>query len=323
MHNSAADRRRSDEPVILKFDPNRRRKSRTRQDEQTLGQYIPLVYHYNMLQDEERVGAFQAAIGSVVQSGMRVLELGGGTGILSSFAARQGATVDLVERNPELVDCCRGFLTANGLEERVRVIDGDAAQWVPDHPVDVVICEMLHVGLLREKQAQVISAFKQNYTRRFGPRLPVFIPEVSILMCQPVQYDFNFAGFIAPIPSFHAATQIQPRTKEIAPLATYQTIDYGDCIPTRLRAGESFSTTASGVVNAIRLVTQNVLAVDVAAQSAIAWPNQCLILPIDAPFACSEGEVVEVTMDYEAGATIESIRYDAVSRASVLKRKAG
>ncbi|MEX0824587.1 MAG: methyltransferase domain-containing protein [Pirellulaceae bacterium] len=323
MHNSAATNRHSDGPVILKFDPSRERISRSRQDEQTLGQYIPLIYHYNMLQDEERVGAFRAAIASIVQPGMRVLELGSGTGILSSFAARQGATVDAVERNPELVDCSRRFLSANGLQGRVRVVAADAAQWVPDHPVDVVICEMLHVGLLREKQAQVISTFKHNYARRFGPKLPVFIPEVSILMCQPVQYDFDFAGFVAPVPSFHAPTQFQPRTHEIASLATYETVDYGQAIPAALNASESFIATAGGVVNAIRLVTQNVLAVDVESQSAVTWPNQCLILPINAPLECSEGEVVDVTMEYEAGATIESIRYNATSRTSVPHRKAG
>ena len=56
-------------------------------DEKVLGQYIPLLYHYNMLQDNDRVGAFQEAIHLLVQPDMHVVELGGGTGILSSFAA--------------------------------------------------------------------------------------------------------------------------------------------------------------------------------------------------------------------------------------------
>lgn len=322
MHNSAEDSGHSGRQVILKFDPDLPRRPRARQDEKTLGQYIPLVYHYNMLQDEERVGAFQAAIASTVRPGMRVVELGSGTGILSSFAARQGATVDSVERNPELVDCSRRFLSANGLQDRVRVVAADAAQWIPEQPVDVVICEMLHVGLLREKQAQVISAFKHHYALRFGAQLPLFIPEVSILMCQPVQYNFDFAGYVAPVPSFHAPTQTEPRTKEIAPLATYQTVDYGQAIPAQLNACESFSATASGVVNAIRLVTQNVLTVDVESQVAVTWPNQCLILPVDRPFVCSEGEVVDVTMDYEAGGAIESICYEARSRRSIPPRNA-
>ncbi|TWU42039.1 hypothetical protein Poly41_03350 [Novipirellula artificiosorum] len=85
--------------------------------DQVLGQYIPLLYHYNMLQDEERVGAFKAAIDLLVRPGMHVVELGGGTGILSSFAARRGAHVTCVERNSELVDCSRRLLDQNGLQE--------------------------------------------------------------------------------------------------------------------------------------------------------------------------------------------------------------
>jgi type I protein arginine methyltransferase len=289
----------------------RRAKGDQRRHEQVLGPYIPLIYHYNMLQDEERVGAFQSAIAPTVQSGMRVAELGSGTGILSSFAARRGATVESVERNSELVDCSRRFLKANGLEDRVTVIPCDAAQWVPDHPIDVVICEMLHVGLLREKQAQVISAFKQNYVQRFGPKLPVFIPEVSILMCQPVQHNFEFAGFVAPVPLFQAATAHQPRTKEIAALVPYQSITYDRPIPIDMRVDQVFTATAGGTVNAIRLVTQNVLGVDMMAQRAITWANQCLVLPIETHFEVYQGESIAVLLDYQAGDTIESIYFNA------------
>ena len=43
----------------------------------TLGQFIPLIYHYNMLSDEARMSAFKEAIADVVQPGHTVLELGG------------------------------------------------------------------------------------------------------------------------------------------------------------------------------------------------------------------------------------------------------
>jgi predicted O-methyltransferase YrrM len=82
-------------------------------EEQLLGQFIPLHYHFNMLQDENRVTAFRQAIELTVREGMRVLELGGGTGIFSYFAARRGGQVICVERNPELVRLSRQFLADN------------------------------------------------------------------------------------------------------------------------------------------------------------------------------------------------------------------
>ena len=58
-----------------------------------LGQFIPLHYHYNMLNDSHRMKGFKAAIDLVVKPGARVLELGGGTGVQSFFAAQKAQQV--------------------------------------------------------------------------------------------------------------------------------------------------------------------------------------------------------------------------------------
>lgn len=314
--------RSNDEPIILKFDPDHKRAAQAKTDEQTLGQFIPLIYHYNMLQDPDRVGAFRAAIDLLVKPGMRVAELGSGTGILSSFAARRGATVDAVERNPELVKCSRQFIQSNGLQKQINVIADDASSWIPTEPIDVVICEMLHVGLLREKQAQVIAAFKENYKKRFGDKLPIFIPEVTILMCQPVEQSFDFSGYVAPIPLFQAPVEIQPRTKQIAPLTPYQTIAYDQPIPTTMRVEQSYEADFDANVNAIRLVTQNVLAIDMANQHAITWANQCLVLPLESSFTCRTGETIHLSLEYETGQQIESVRYRVSPMTRSLKQRA-
>lgn len=279
----------------------------TATDEHLLGQYIPLVYHYNMLQDEDRVNAFQAAINHVVQPGMHVVELGAGTGILSSFAARRGATVTCVERIPNLADTARRLLAQNGFGDQVTVLQADAAKFTPRKPVDVVVCEMLHVGLLREKQAQVIAAFKQNYRRAFGDTLPVFMPEVSILMVQPVTQSFDFAGYHAPVPSFHAPVVEQPRTTELAPLAAYANIDYRETIPMRFDFQMEMAANRQGSVNALRFITQNVLAVDMTKQEAITWANQCMVLPLETPLDVDNGQTLELRFDYEAGGSVESL----------------
>ncbi len=278
-----------------------------RADEAILGQFIPLLYHYNMLQDEERVGAFIRAIQLLVQPDMHVLELGSGTGILSSFAARQGARVTSVERNPELVDKSRHFLRLNGLSYAVQVVEADAMQFVPDEPVDVVICEMLHVGLLREKQANVITEFKRNYVAMHGPKLPVFIPEMSILMVQPVEQDFNFAGYRAPVPMFQPPCLNQPRTRELSALEPYSTIAYHESIPLAFDVELKVQTRAAGYVNALRFVTQNILAVDMQKQEAVTWPNQCLVLPLEDPGRVEEADQLTLCFHYESGDSIDRL----------------
>ncbi|MCG8648663.1 MAG: methyltransferase domain-containing protein [Pirellulales bacterium] len=276
-------------------------------EENFLGQYIPLLYHYNMLQDEDRVGAFREAIDWVVRPGMHVLELGGGTGILSSFAARCGAAVTCVERNPELVSCARRFVEENALSSQISVVQADAMTYVPKRPVDVVICEMLHVGLLREKQAQVISAFKHHYLRAHAGKLPVFLPEASVLMIQPVQQSFDFAGYYAPVPMFQAPRLDQPRTIELAELWPYASIAYDEFIPTHFQAQQKLTASAAGCVNAVRLITQNVITIDEVRQRATTWPNQCLVLPWEESFDVSPGDDLLLQFDYNAGAPIEQL----------------
>jgi type I protein arginine methyltransferase len=278
-------------------------------DEHQLGQYIPLHYHFNMLLDSDRVGAFQAAIEHRVSEGMHVVELGAGTGILSSFAARRGAKVTCVERNPALARKAEELLLNNGLAGNTSVLNEDASLFVPNEPVDVVICEMLHVGMLREKQLQVIDAFKRNYRSAFGERakLPVFIPEASILMWQPICQSFDFSGYWAPIPMFQAPRLADARTTEMGPLDPYVSIDYDDSFPLHFSCHQEIAAAVDGEVNAVRFVTQNVLAIDIAAQTAITWPNQCLVLPWNDPFEVRRGQAIRVSLDYASGDTIESL----------------
>jgi predicted RNA methylase len=176
-------------------------------EELLLGQFIPLHYHAVMLTDQARMGSFKTALEYVVPPGGRVLELGGGTGVLSFFAAQKAARVWCVERNPELVDTARRLLALNGVDDRVEVVAADAFDYLPPERVDVVVCEMLHSALLREKQAPLMASFKERYLARFGPPLPTLVPEAAILGIQPVQHSFEFFGYQAPIPIFQDPSQ--------------------------------------------------------------------------------------------------------------------
>jgi len=250
---------------------------------------------------------FKSAIEANVRPGMHVVELGGGTGILSSFAARCGAQVTCVERNPELVHCAKRLLKLNGLDNHVEVIASDAREYIPSQPVDAVVCEMLHVGLLREKQLQVIGAFKRNYLNTIGGPLPRFFPEASVLAFQAVQQPFEFAGYQAPVPLFQAPNAESLQTKELSQLEKYGTVIYDQHFSHRFQCNVTIEISETGSLNALRFITQNLIAIDQEGGLPFEWPNQFLVLPLDKPFDVQQGDRIQIRFRYEAGASLNSL----------------
>lgn len=277
-----------------------------------LGQFIPCVYHFNMLADDVRMGAFKEAIALTVLPGHKVLELGGGTGVLSHFASLQGASVVCVERNPEMVEQARQILRANGSGNRVHVVQADAMDFLPATPVDIVICEMIHVGMLREKQLLVIDSFKRRYLDKFGPPLPRFIPEAFFQAVQPVQQRFDYHGYVAATPSFQDPMVVQPRTRTLSLATLYQAHTYEDNYPLDCSWSGELSFIDAGEFNALRLITKNVLAVIPEQQRAVEWTSQYLIVPLREPLNVEVGQTATVRFSYRAGDPIAALQPEVV-----------
>lgn len=280
-----------------------------------LGQFIPVHYHHNMLMDQNRMHGFKAAIHYAVRPGHKVLELGGGTGVLSWFAAAKADKVYCVEFNPDMVKEARKMLALNPNGHKVEVIHADAFDYLPPEPVDVVICEMIHVGMLREKQVQVIEAFKIRYLERFGGPLPVFLPEAAIMAVQPMQVEYDFEGFYAPIVQFHETNVIHPGTVALAQPAVYSIMDFSQPTDPQIAWEGEFVAERSGTFNSLRFITKNILAVVQEEGSTIDWLNHYMSLPVPTPVAVKAGDVLQVSFSYRAGGSLPSL--EATMRVSV------
>ncbi|MCC9604587.1 methyltransferase domain-containing protein [Blastopirellula sp. JC732] len=274
---------------------------------EVLGQYIPLHYHFEMLRDSYRMKSFREAIEASVQPGDKVVDLGGGTGVMSFFAARAGAEVWYCERNPELVEAAERMLQANNVADQVHIVQADAAEFAPPTPVDAVVCEMLHVGLLREKQVQVISAFQKNYIAAHGPQLPRFIPEGTLLACQPVEQCFEFEGFLATGPLFQAPADEHADTSVLAETAVHHMVWYDRPLRTNIAWSGKFRIAKAGMMNGVRFITKNALTVLIEDQRVVPWHNQFLVMPLDRPQQVEAGDVVEISFQYEAGGELSQL----------------
>ncbi|WP_344610231.1 methyltransferase domain-containing protein [Dactylosporangium salmoneum] len=267
---------------------------------------IPLQYQALLLGDDRRMSAFAEAITRTVSRGMRVLDLGAGTGVLSFFAAREGATVTAIEREPRVCATAQAALAA-AVGDAVRVLHADARDYLPQEPVDVVMCEMLHVGLLRERQIEVINSFKRRYLRHIGGPLPRFLPEACVQAAQPVEQDFTYFGYTVPAPVFQVPESVQPRTVELAAPQVFQQFFYADPLPTRCAADLTFVAERPGVVNAVRLITKNLLALVYDPPGSVDWMMNYLVVPVTQPVEVLTGDEVRVRFDYPCGAEITAL----------------
>jgi type I protein arginine methyltransferase len=272
-----------------------------------LGQFIPVHYHHNMLMDQNRMHAFKSAINYAVKPGAKVLELGGGTGVLSWFAAAKASKVYCVEFNPDMVKAARKMLSMNPNGHKVEVVHADAFEYLPPEPVDIVICEMIHVAMLREKQVEVMESFKRRYLARFGGPLPIFLPEAVIMAVQPLQQDYDFEGFYAPIVQFQETSVQMPGTTELAAPAVYSILDFNQPTDTAIAWQGQFLIEKAGVVNALRFITKNILAVVPEQNSTIDWLNHYMSLPMMNPVKAQAGDVLQVSVQDRAGGSIPSL----------------
>lgn len=273
-----------------------------------LGQYIPLHYHGQMLSDEQRMAPFHEAIDKLVPPGSYVVELGGGTGVMSFLASRRARKVTLVERLPHVAAAARLLLSKNGVADKVSVVEADARNYVPEEPVDVVICEMLHTALLREKQIEVLTRFKARHEARFERRVPRIIPEASLLGVQLIHQPYDFHGYHAPVPLFFEAGTGAGSTVEMGLPALYSLIEYTGDLPETFPVDALLTADKPGAVNALRFSTRNAVGVFVAEKRTADWYMPNMSLPLPHPISVKAGDRLRIRFQYDAGGSIESLQ---------------
>jgi predicted RNA methylase len=276
-------------------------------EEANLGQFIPLHYHGQLLANELRMAPFREAIERIVPPGSHVVELGGGTGVMSFFAAKRARRVTMVERLPHVAAAARRLLAMNGVSNKVTVVDADARNFVPDEPADILICEMLHSALLRENQIEVIQQFQAHHQASHQRRVPRVIPEATILAVQPIFQPYDFHGYHAPVPFFFEAGVIGAPTIEMGQPYIYSVIEYAAELPESFTLDDFVIAERDGTVNALRFITKVPVGLFQDEMRSVDWHLPYMCLPIPVPIKVQVGDAIRVRFQYDAGASIESL----------------
>jgi protein arginine N-methyltransferase 1 len=151
----------------------------------------PALIYQDMLADGTRMRRYREAIEAVVRPGDVVADLGTGTGVLAMMAAQAGAArVYAVENRPRVAWLAERVVRANGLAERVRVVEADAREAQLDEPVDLIVNELIGDFGTDEFIHECVAAFADRNLKPGGRVLPERLRTFLV----PAQYGDEFRG---------------------------------------------------------------------------------------------------------------------------------
>ena len=135
---------------------------------EVLSDGIP-TWHYSLVRDEARNAAFDASLRRAVRPGMRVLDIGSGTGLLAMMAARAGAARSKLRNESRDRRSGAQNLAENGYGDRVRIIPKNSADLDPvadlGGPVDLLVSEIIGNDMVCEGTLPTIEKAANHFLK--------------------------------------------------------------------------------------------------------------------------------------------------------------
>jgi hypothetical protein len=153
--------------------------------------------HVVMLNDRARTESYLRAIAEVVRAGDVVVDIGTGTGVLAMAAARAGAAHVYAIEVGRIGQLARSLFAANGLADRITLVQGWSTQVTLPRRADVLVSEIIGNEPLSENVLEVTS---DAVTRLLTPDARL-IPNRLRILALPVAVPASDADrmFVSPV----------------------------------------------------------------------------------------------------------------------------
>jgi protein arginine N-methyltransferase 7 len=270
-------------------------------------------WHFRMLRDERRNCAFDDALRRAVRPGMRVLDIGSGSGLLAMMAARAGAgSVASCEMNPAVAHVAQDIVALNGLDERISVIATKSTELDPEEiggPADLIVAEIVSNDLLGEGVLPVMEDAVRRLLKPGGTIVPAAGAAMVALarwsgmdktLREVSGFDVSPFNALAGVPHrLEADDRRLSLSSEPAPLFEFDFASGGPWRGGRATVALTASAPANGAVQWIRMRMDSDGAYEnrPGPDADSCWA--VLFTPFDPAREAQPGETVEVHGSYE------------------------
>eukprot|EP01004_Peranema_trichophorum_P004441 NODE_3363_length_1365_cov_41.199678_g2927_i0.p1 GENE.NODE_3363_length_1365_cov_41.199678_g2927_i0~~NODE_3363_length_1365_cov_41.199678_g2927_i0.p1 ORF type:complete len:379 (+),score=60.29 NODE_3363_length_1365_cov_41.199678_g2927_i0:55-1191(+) len=136
--------------------------------------YEFLYHQKQMLEDQKRMAAYHSAImqNKDLFKGKVVLDVGAGSGILSIWAAQAGALKVYGVEATRVANNARILIEAQGLSDRVEIIQSTMEDVTLPCKVDIIISEWMGYFLLRESMLDSVLVARDKFLKPGGALYP-------------------------------------------------------------------------------------------------------------------------------------------------------